>query len=327
MRFETPTATTDTSAVRLAGGRAPVLTVGIVTRNRPASLLRCVQSLGSIGDLVAEIIVVDDASDRPPDAVLRQLPPALAGKLRIVHQAGGQGPIVARNTIVRLAAHEWILSLDDDAYLIDAAGIERAIDLLAAHPTIGAIACAQAEADGSPWPATMQPARVDHPCYTTAYIGFAHFVRRSVFLRLGGYRERLHFYGEEKDFCLRMVDAGYDIVYLPDVRVAHVPDPSGRSLSRYLRYVVRNDCFSALHNEPLPLAMVTVPLRLMRYLTMRRHSGARDPGGLQWLLGELASELPVAARSRRPVRWRTIFAWRRLRRSPRFGGAVPAVLA
>jgi GT2 family glycosyltransferase len=292
------------------------ISVGIATRNRRGSLLRCLASLSLVDDLIDEVIVVDDTSDEPLGDLAAEAPPAIAPKLRVIVQTGRQGPIVARNTTVRLARNECVLLMDDDAYVIDAPGIRRGVDVFRRHREIGAVAFAQAEADGAAWPAPMQPATATGACYVPAYIGFAHLLRRSVFLELGGYLEPLHFYGEEKDYCLRLLDAGYAVVYVPDARVAHVPDRSGRSDSRYLRYVIRNDCLSALYNEPLPLPLATVPLRLMRYTSMRRHGRVDDPGGLWWILRELMEALPLAWRNRRPVAWRTFVRWRKLRTSP-----------
>ena len=292
----------------------PTLTVGIATRNRPKALVRCLESIALIEDLVTEIIVVDDSSDPPIEAFLARVSPSIARKLRFIEQPGARGPIVARNTMMRLASNDCVLLLDDDAYVIDAEAVRRAVDVFVRNPDVGAVACAQAEADGSPWPAAMQPSPVAYVCYVAAYIGFAHLLRRTVFLALGGYQETFHFYGEEKDYCLRMLNARYDVVYLPDARVAHVPDPSGRSDSRYLRYVVRNDCLSALYNEPLLMTLLTVPVRLARYVAMRRHGRVADPGGLRWILGGLAAALPAVWRTRKPVRWASIRRWRQLRR-------------
>ena len=291
-----------------------LLTVGIATRNRPQSLRRCLESLVLIQDLVGEVIIVDDTSNPPIGESLGPVPPIFAGKLRIVEQLGREGPIVARNTMMRLARNEHALLLDDDAFVIDPESVRRAFQVQAENPNVGAVACAQAEANGAPWPPAMQPSPVEYICYVGAYIGFAHLLRRSVFLQLGGYRESFHFYAEEKEYCLRLLNAGYDVVYLPDARVAHVPDPSGRSQSRYLRQVVRNDCLGALYNEPLPMLIVTVPVRLTRYLRMRRHGGADDPGGFRWILGELIRTLPAVWQDRKPVRWASFRRWRRLRR-------------
>jgi GT2 family glycosyltransferase len=291
------------------------LTVGITTRNRAGSLLRCLASIQLIDDLVSEIIVVDDSSEPPIGEMLRQAPDAVRSRMRFIEQPGAQGPIVARNTIMRLAARDLVLNLDDDAFVIEGAAVRNALRVLEEHPSVAAVACAQAEADGSPWPAAMQPSPAGYPCYVPTFIGFAHVLRRQVFLELGGYQESFHFYGEEKDYCLRLLNAGYDVVYLPDARVAHVPDPSGRSNARYLRYVIRNDCLSALYNEPLPMALVTVPIRVARYVAMRRHGDVKDPGGLRWVIGELLSSVPAVWRTRKPMRWASIRRWRHLRRT------------
>jgi GT2 family glycosyltransferase len=294
------------------------LTVGITTRNRPASLARCLRSLGGLGATIAEIIVVDDASEPPlaNDALL--VPDALRGRLRLVRQPGRRGYIVARNTIVREAKTPYVLLMDDDTCVLAADSMRAALDVLSKRTDVVAIACAQAEPDGSPWPPSMQPSPAGYACYVPSFIGFAHFVRRSTFLELGGYRESFHFYGEEKDFCMRALEAGQHVVYLPHTLVVHAPDPAGRSQSRYLRYVVRNDCLAALYNEPLPMALVSVPLRLTRYGAMRRHSGTADPGGLRWIVEEIAAALPTVWRDRRPMRWATVRRWRQLRRAPAF---------
>jgi hypothetical protein len=83
-----------------------------------------------------------------------------------------------------------------------------------------------------------------------------------------------------------------------------------------LRYVIRNDCLSALYNEPLPLALVSVSVRLRRYSTMRRQAGVDDPGGLRWIVDELLAAVPNIRRERRPIRWHTVRRWRALRRFP-----------
>jgi GT2 family glycosyltransferase len=304
---------------------ALTITVGIATRNRPLSLVRCVESLALLDDLVTEIIVADDASDVPAADTLAGIHPSLAAKLRIVRHAAGAGPIAGRNSIMRLAVNDYVLSLDDDAYILDATGIVRAVALMDTHRSIAAVACAQAEADGAPWPAGMQPAPVSYACAVPAFIGFSGVIRCSAFQAVGGYRESLHFYGEEKDLCVRLWDAGYVVVYLPDVRVAHVPDRSGRSDARYVRYVIRNDCLFAVYNEPLPMALVSIPLRLGRYVSMRRGARLRDPGGLTWIVTDLAKHFWTAVRERRPVKWATLRRWRRVRREwPAYGRAAVA---
>jgi GT2 family glycosyltransferase len=291
------------------------LTVGITTRNRLESLRRCLASLDLLGDWLTEVIVVDDTSDVPVAGSL-DLPPSLATKTRVVRQAGSEGYIVGRNTIMRLATTEYVLLLDDDAYLIDTVGMKEALVIMEHDPDVGAIGCAQAEADGSPWPAAMQPAPVSYRCRVAAFIGFAHLLCRRTFHEVGGYQEALHYNGEEKGLCARFLIAGYQVVYMPDVLVAHVPDPSGRSSQRYVRYVIRNDCLFALHHLPWPAACVQLPLRLARYFFMTRGQLVADPWGFGWIVAELARSLPAVFRTRTPMTWANLSRWRQLRRQP-----------
>ena len=141
------------------------ISVGIATRNRRGSLLRCLASLALIEDMIDEVLVVDDTSDEPLGDLGAEVPPAIARKLRVIVQPGRQGPIVASNTTVRLARNECVLLMDDDAYVIDAAAIRRGVDVFSRHREVGAVAFAQAEADGAAWPAAMQPATATRACY------------------------------------------------------------------------------------------------------------------------------------------------------------------
>jgi GT2 family glycosyltransferase len=296
------------------------LTIGITTRNRPRTIERCVRSLACLRPLVARVMVFDDASEEPVVAIVAQAAPA-GMEVAVIRDDRQVGYIAGRNRLVNEAATPYVLLLDDDAVVFAADAVKRAIAVLDRDPTVAAIAFAQGEADGSPWPERMQAGRGRQPVYVAAFIGFAHLLRRDAFLRLGGYRESLVFYGEEKDFCVRALDAGLRIVYLPDAVVGHVPDPGGRSATRYVRFVIRNDCLYSLYNEPWPLAALSLPIRLWRYRRMTA-GGNTEAGGFRWILRELARSLPEVRRDRRAVSWATIREWRRLTRTvtPYVGG-------
>jgi GT2 family glycosyltransferase len=302
---------------------AQTLSVGITTRNRPDALARCLASLAILNDLITDVIVVDDASDVPIRSALDTIPAELRAKLTLIIQEARDGYIVARNTMVKRAQSSIVLILDDDTLIVDDRGLRRAFELIVEHPNVGAVACAMAHEDGSPWPAETQPSPARYLAYVPAYIGFAHLLRRDLFLQLGSYRALFYFYGEEKDYCIRLLNAGYHVVYDPEALVAHLVDPGGRSPARYLRYVIRNDCFYSLCNEPFPLPLISLPIRLYRYEKMRRHGHVEDPGGLRWIVSELVRALPAIARERKAVRWASLKRWRELRRTrPAFNRQV-----
>jgi GT2 family glycosyltransferase len=287
------------------------LTIGITTRNRPDALRRCLASIAAILGGEPEVLVFDDASDVP---AAQQVSDA-AANVRFIRDDRGAGYIAGRNTLVREARHELVLLLDDDAVLLDAAAIARAIDVLARDPRVAAVAFAQAERDGRPWPERMQPGRGREAARVPSFIGFAHLLRRSVFLAAGGYRDEFVCYGEEKDYCLRLLDAGHTVVYLPDALVGHIVDVGGRDQRRYVRYAIRNDLLMSLYNEPWPLVAIGIPVRLLRHRRMAASIPGGDAGGVRWLIEEVRHALPNLRQRRRAVSWKTIREWRRLGRN------------
>jgi GT2 family glycosyltransferase len=287
------------------------ISIGITTRNRPQSLAVCLRSIAAtLGD-DHEVLVFDDASEVP--AALQLAGETAIPPMRILRDERGPGYIAGRNALVHAAQCELVLLLDDDTVLLDATAVGRAVEVMERDPGAAAIAFAQAERDGRPWPEAMQPGRGREPAAVACFVGFAHLLRRCVFEELGGYRESFVFYGEEKDYCLRLLASGRRVVYLPDALVAHVPDAAGRDPRRYVRYAIRNDCLSSLYNDPWPLAMVGMPVRFVRFRRMAAGIPGGDPGGVRWLLGELWRAWPGVLADRRPVSWTTIREWRWLR--------------
>jgi GT2 family glycosyltransferase len=289
------------------------LTVGISTRDRRGSLLRGLRSLRHTNAWIDRVFVVDDASHPPLEPGLREelgadAPPGLT----VIRVEAAAGPTAGRNRILRAARTPWILFLDDDAVLLSPDAVRAGMDVLERDPSVAVVAYPQADGEGTLYPPGAQPADAAEPSLVRVFIGFAHLVRREAVLAVGGYREVLEINGEERELSLRLMDAGHRIVYLPDQPVAHLADMAGRDLNRYLFQTVRNDVLAALLNEPLPLALATVPVRLWRYFPMRKGWRADDPGGFGRVVRAVAGALPRVRRERRAVRWSTVRAWLRL---------------
>lgn len=290
------------------------LTVSVTTRNRPEAVERCLRSLAAIRDLVDSAIVLDDASSPPLDGRrLAQVAADAGVALEIVRQESHRGTAAGKNTIARRARAPYLLSLDDDAFLIGDAGVRQALAVVQQDRAVAAVAFAQTDANGRKWPASQQPAATERPCYVPAFIGFACLIARDRLLEIGGYRETFLIHGEEREVCLRWLDRGLHVVYLPGAAVAHVADAANRDPRAYARQVMRNDCLAALYNEPLARAACIVPYKLWSYTRMRAGIPGGDPGGLLWLMREVLRRAPEVLRERRPVRWQTLREWRRLR--------------
>jgi GT2 family glycosyltransferase len=289
----------------------PSITAAIATRDRPDALVRCLRSLRLLDGLMAEAIVVDDGS-RPPakGPALAALAADLPPPVRFIRNETSISTPAARNVLLREARTPWVLLLDDDAFVVSRESIEAALRVLETDDEVASVAFAQADVEGNPFPPAAQPAPVDYPCYVPAFIGFGHLVRREAFLRVGGFRETLATNGEEKEVSLRLLDAGYRVVYLPDAVVAHVADQAGRDARRYLHQTVRNTTLSALYDEPFPVVFAGAALRLWRYFPMRKGWQIHDPGGFGRLVRGIARDLPAIWRDRTPVRRSTWKQWR-----------------
>ena len=291
------------------------LTVGICTRDRRGSLLRCLRALRHAEPWTDRVIVVDDGSDPPLAGVQAELGEEAPPRLAVLRQEPS-GVSAGRNRIAREARTPWVLFLDDDAVLLSPHAVRAGMEVLERDPSVAAVAFPQADAEGALLPPGAQPSPATEPALVRTFIGFAHLVRREALLAAGGYRELLEINGEERELSLRLLDAGQRIVYLPGAPIAHLADAAGRDLRRFLHLVVRNDVLAALLNEPLPLAAASVPVRLWRYFPMRKGWRADDPGGFGRIVRAVAGALPRVARERRAVRWSTLREWRRLAQSP-----------
>jgi GT2 family glycosyltransferase len=284
------------------------LSIGITTRDRADALRACLRSLAVLAPLSPEILVYDDSSETPAEQA-----PGGGAPEGVRFLWGTLGCAGGRNRLVGAAANEFVLLLDDDTVLFDSTAVTAALTTIAGDPAIGAIAFAQANPDGTPWAPSMQPSRAIAPAIVNSFIGFAHLVRRSTFLELGGYREVFQYHGEEKEFCLRLMDAGKSVVYLPEARIAHVTHPGARDARRYLRLVSRNDMLNSIYNDPLARMLWVVPARFALYFRMRGDWKIDDPGGAWWVLREVRRHSAAAWRARRPVSRATRARWRALR--------------
>jgi GT2 family glycosyltransferase len=301
----------------------PNVSVCIATRNRIGELFRCLESLRVLtGRLRLEVVVGDDASEEPlAEAIRPTLGERYPHSIRFFRTEVNRGYIVMRNRLAELASGKFLLSLDDDAFLTEEHGVLAAVRLLEETPTAGAVAFAQLRSLGNPYPNFMQPAPVSYACWVPTYYGYAHLLRRDSFLSCGGYRTSFQHFGEEPEFCKRLLDRGYGVVYLPEAFVIHEYSPTNRSELKRLRHSIRNRCLDAIYNEPFPLCFVSIPAHIFGYLKWRpvacRYHKFSDEGGPLWLSRELVRLLPVVLAERKPLSWHTYRQWRSLQMRPR----------
>lgn len=220
------------------------VSIVIATRNRRDELRIALSSaLGQTAQ--PEVVVIDDGStDGTAEMVQANFP-----SVRLERSETSQGYIVQRNRGANLAKGRILFSIDDDAKFSTPRILEQTLRDFD-HPRIGAVAIPYLE----PRTTNQRPqlAPDDRATWITgAFVGCAHAVRRNVFLRLGGYREELVHQGEERDFCLRMLSAGY-VTRCGRADLIHHMESPRRDFRRMDFYGRRNDILFAWQNVPAP---------------------------------------------------------------------------
>jgi glycosyltransferase involved in cell wall biosynthesis len=240
-------------------------TVVITTRNRRDDLLQAIAS-ALAQTAKPEVLVIDDGStDGTAVAVSREFP-----SVRLHRSEKSFGLVVQRNRAAKLTANPIIFSLDDDAIFSTSRIVEDTLREFE-HPRVGAVAIPYADVNQSP--DIHQRAPEPQGVYAAYdFKGTAHALRRDVFLALGGYREILVHQGEEEDYCVRMLNAGW-ITRLGNAGPIHHFESPRRSWSRMDFYGARNKILYAWHNIPFPAVALQLAGRTAKAIVFSLQPG------------------------------------------------------
>lgn len=225
--------------------RQPELSIVISTKNRREDLARALRScLAQEGPI--EIVVIDDGSTDGTAELVR----GLSASIRLFRFERSEGYIRRRNFGASVATAPVVLSLDDDAELTGS-GIVEVARRGFTSARVGAVAIPYIDVRQDPGLVKQGLPAAAGPWVFASFVGTAHALRRELFLSLGGYRESLLHQGEESDYCLRMLDAGYLVAGVEAAPILHHESPR-RDFERVDVYGRRNDVLFAWWNVPMP---------------------------------------------------------------------------
>jgi len=201
----------------------PDLSVVVPTHDRPASLARSLAALeAQRTDATLEIVVVDDAS-AAADEVAEVV--ASSRNARLVRHPEPRGPAAARGAGGRAASAPLVAYTDDDC-VPEPDWAERLLDAF----DRGADAVAGTTVDASarnPYDAASQLIvnflvdRATDGGSRTSFAPSSNVACRATVLRDVPFDDRFRGFGEDRDWCARLVAAGYSLVVEPDAVVWH----------------------------------------------------------------------------------------------------------
>jgi GT2 family glycosyltransferase len=246
------------------------------------------------------IVVVDnDSSDGSTHAVRLRHP-----DVQVIN-AGSNLGAGARTLGARCAPTQFVAFSDDDSWWSPGA-LRAASDLLRAGPGVGLVAARIVVEPGGRLDPTCQrmqnsPLPRDPSLALPQILGFVAcgaMVRRDAFLEVGGFEPRLQLGGEETLLSIDLWEAGWRLVYAPDVVAHHEPHPGDRDQRQ--RRELRNALWTAWLRRPLPRALARTIGLLAAAEADRGRGLAAAFRGVPWVLRRrrvVSTELDRALRA------------------------------
>jgi GT2 family glycosyltransferase len=262
-----------------------LLSYCVVNTNGRADLLACLEAIERTtpSDLEHEVLVLDNASDDGSADAVR----ALGRDIRLIELERRAGKAENDSLLLREARGEYCLLLNEDSELQPGA-VPALIGALQADKGAAAAGAQLIAPDGVEVPCAWRLPSFDtalagavflHRRYTVESGGdgarpvgwvqsSAMLVRREAAEQVGWLDPAFFVYSDETDFCRRLGEAGWRILYVPTARAIHhdqmAQDASGAE-RRIVEYHRNRDLYLRKH-EGRVAALIQRPLLAWPYL-------------------------------------------------------------
>jgi len=216
------------------------LTISIVTANNKQLILGCLRSIyETTRKLDFEIyVVINDSSDDSENAIRAAYP-----DVNLIVNNKKLGFTHNHNMVMREAKGKYILVLNDDTIILDGA-LEKMVDFMDGSPLTGVLGCKILNLDRSlQWSCgrsishkieyfrsgmlrTLLPFFVKDKFYfktmEVSWVTGACLLARADAVRTVGYfDENIIIYFEDGDWCYRMIQGGWKVVFFPHAEIIH----------------------------------------------------------------------------------------------------------
>ncbi|HUI28811.1 MAG TPA: glycosyltransferase family 2 protein [Candidatus Acidoferrales bacterium] len=276
----------------------PLVSVVIATWNRRDDLRETLKKYCEQTYRKVEIIVVDNGSTDGTDCMLAAEFPAIQ-YIRLETNTG----VKAYNIGMQKALGEIIVVSDNDSYL-EATGIQKIVDAFARlGDKVAAIAC---EVVYVPENKVYNWYRFEHNTQDSEgysahmFIGAGAAIKKKVLEEVGYYPEEFFVYMNEVDLSTRIIGAGYDIRYFPNIVTYHNASTVSRSKGRIRLLSYRNIIWYYWKYFPFPIALGRCAIRVPVEIAQLLLTGTNP----MWILSstvETIKGIPGIIRNRKPI--------------------------
>jgi len=289
-----------------------MVSVCILTWNRKETVIENIKSVLRQSYQDFELIVVDNGSEDNTSNELQKL----FKNLKLISFDENIG-IAARNAGIKASEGKIIVTLDDDVFFADENSLERIVNYFDMHPEVHVGVMKILDVDYSllemNWYHPREWELYSDIEFETDYIAEgAAFFRKEIFEKTGMYPDSFFIGQEGPDLAYRILDNNFVIKYVPEIRVIHKSEKSGKTKKRFVYYNIRNHFKIAVRNFSWPRAMYYI---LYRMATMFLYSLWQK--NLYWyFLGvkDGLLSIPKELLNRKPLKKSTIKKIREIRK-------------
>jgi len=218
---------------------------------------------------------VDDGSKNPEP--LRTLAASLP-RSRLIRHEHSMGLVQSRHQMASLCETEFLISLDDDSYFLEAGQLPDALAEFDRDPRLALLSFRIVQLKPHERRETQFP---EGPLYW--FRGCGYMLRVNAFRDVGGYPAEFIYGGEETHLTMQLYRAGHQMRHFPQITVEHQWSGGARDRSQMEYNFTRGQVLVKLFNEPLLIAIAGVTgLILKRLLNAPQFAGAHLSG---WLDG------------------------------------------
>jgi GT2 family glycosyltransferase len=199
------------------------VTAIVVTFDSAHALPEC---LGALRTDSVPVIVVDNASTDETLAI------AEGQGAKVIRNARNEGYGRANNRGVQAAESEFVLIVNPDC-IVGKGAVDALVDAARRYPDAALLAPQIVEPDGrvfyqarsllAPYlhnPGGKLVVPEGEAC-APFLSGACFLIRRDVFLKLGGFDDKIFLFYEDDDLCRRIADSGSALIYVPQAVVRH----------------------------------------------------------------------------------------------------------
>jgi GT2 family glycosyltransferase len=261
------------------GAVPPAISTVILSYNRRDALRRTLTEIASQGwSRDAQLIVVDNASSDGSAAMVRAEFPAVelvALERNVILEGFNIG--AAR------ATGELLLILDDDSWPQQGA-IEAASAFVLADATVGGVMLHRRPPRSMAYEWPFDAASLSGAQRRWPDMGCGNLFRRRAWEQVGGYETGYTLYRNDTDMALKLLAAGWDVVFNPAWMVWHDSIIATRKSERWLRLSTRNWMWMAKRHAK---GLLRWRGQVLGWLHAHRLAGLRPKGHLATVRGML----------------------------------------